>query len=120
MDEISLSMIVVTIWETFGWLSVIGAGVAVLLLLLLVIGFVKARAKGLRTGKLLSQGILLMLVVAAILTPFVPLWTLAPAGDLFGLVDYIFAFSMALAPAAIFGVVWFFVGSLRTKPSAAT
>jgi len=119
MEEISLSMIVVTLWETFGWLSVIGTGVGVLLLIMLILALLRARSKGLRIGKMLWQGVLVMLVVAAILTPFVPVWTLAPVGDLHGLIDYVLAFAMALAPAAIFGVSWVYIGSLR-EPATPT
>lgn len=106
MDEISISMIVVTLWETFGGLSVMAAIVGVVLFGMLVAGFVRVRAKGMPASRLFRQGVLIMLVLAAVITPFVPLWTLAPVGDLHGLVDYVFAYSIALAPAAIFGVFW--------------
>ena len=119
MDDISVSMIVVTLWETFGWLSVIGTVTAVVLLGLLMRAVVRARANGLSAGQLLWQGVVVMLVVAAILTPFVPVWTMAPVGDLRGLVDYVFAFMMAMAPAAIFGVAWVYIRAQRLRPMAA-
>jgi len=106
MDEISVSMIVVTLWETFGGLSIMAAIVGAVLFGMLVAGFVRMRAKGMPASRLFIQGILIVLVLAAVITPFVPLWTLAPVGDLHGFVDYIFAYSIALAPAAIFGVFW--------------
>jgi|AntAceMinimDraft_11_1070367.scaffolds.fasta_scaffold27307_2 hypothetical protein len=113
MEEISIPMMVVTLWETFGWLSVLGAAVAVLLLIMLVRAILHARSRGLPMGKLLLSGIALTVVVAAILTPFVPVWTMAPVGDLRGLVDYVLAFLIALAPAAIVGVSWIYLRAMR-------
>jgi hypothetical protein len=111
MDEISVSMIVVTLWETFGGLSVIGAIVGVVLFGMLVVAYMRTRAKGIPAGRLLLQGVTIMLLVAAVITPFVPVWTLAPIGDLHGLVDYVFAYSIALAPAAVCGVFWVYIRS---------
>lgn len=111
MDEISVSMIVVTLWETFGGLSVMAAIVGVVLFGMLVVAFVRTRAKGLPAGQLLLQGLMIMLVVAAVITPFVPVWTLAPIGDFHGLVDYVFAYIIALAPAAVCGVLWVYIRS---------
>jgi ABC-type Fe3+-siderophore transport system permease subunit len=126
MDEISVSMIVVTLWETFGGLSVIAAIVGVLLFFMLVAAFARTRARGLPAGRLLLQGVVIMLVLAAVITPFVPVWTLAGVSDLRGLVDYVFAYSIALAPAAICGVFWIYTrswfmvsaGFTRVKQSA--
>jgi len=119
MDEISVSMIVVTLWETFGGLSVMAAIVGVVLFGMLVAGFVRMRAKGMPAGRISMQGVMIMLALAAVITPFVPLWTLAPVGDLHGLVDYVFAYTVALAPAAIFGVFWVDIRSRlqKTVPS---
>lgn len=114
MEEISVGMIVVTLWETFGWLFVVGALVALVMLFLLFKAFFRRRAGHQPFGKLFWRGVVVMLVVAAILTPFVPLWTLAPAGDLRGLVDYAIAYGMALAPAAVVGVLWVYFGALAT------
>lgn len=106
-------MIAVTLWETFGWLSVIAAGVGVVLLLMLLASVVRARRHRLATGRLLLRGIVVMLVVAAILTPLVPVWTLAPVGDLRGAIDVLIAYGMALMPASIVGVLWVYFGSMR-------
>lgn len=116
MDEISVSMIVVTLWETFGGLSVMAAIVGVVLFGMLVVAFRRMRAKGLPAARLLFQGVMIMLVVAAAITPFVPVWTLAPIGDLHGLVDYFFAYSIALAPASVCGVFWVDIRS-RLQPA---
>lgn len=118
MEEISIGMIVVTLWETFGWLFVFGAVVALVMLFLLFKAFFRRRAGRQPFAKLFGQGIVVMLVVAAILTPFVPLWTLAPVGDLRGLVDYVIAYGMALAPAAVIGVLWVYIVSLGTPKAA--
>ena len=118
MDEISVSMIVVTLWETFGWLFVVGSAVAVLLLIMLVTAFLRRRRAQQPFGGLLWRGVLVTLVSAVIITPFVPLWTLAPVGDLRGFVDYVIAYSMALAPASIIGVLWVYFGSMRSPRPA--
>ncbi len=113
MEEISIPMMAVTLWETFGWLSVVGAVVAGLLLIMLGTAILRVRSHGLPVGKVLLTGVILTVVVAAILTPFVPVWTLAPVGDLRGPVDYLLAFLMALGPAAIVGVLWIYRRSIR-------
>lgn len=114
MEEISVGMIVVTLWETFGWLAAFGAVVGLLMLFLLFKAFLKRRAAQQPFGKLFWRGVAVMLVVAAVLTPFVPLWTLAPVGDLRGIVDFVSAYGMALAPAAVVGVLWVYFGSLSS------
>lgn len=114
MEEISVAMIVVTLWETFGWLFAFGVAVALVLLFLLFKAFVRRRSGRAPFAKLFWQGVVVMLIVAAILTPFVPLWTLAPVGDLRGVVDYVIAYGMALAPASVLGVLWVYVVSLGT------
>lgn len=111
MDEISVSMIVVTLWETFGELSILAAIVGLVLFGMLVVAFVRLRLKGMPANRLFIQGVLIVLVLAAVIAPFVPLWTLAPVGDLHGLIDYVFAYSIALAPASIFGVFWVYIRS---------
>ncbi|MCD8517703.1 MAG: hypothetical protein LRY53_03430 [Burkholderiaceae bacterium] len=118
MEEISVGMIVVTLWETFGWLFAFGVVVGLVMLLMLFKAFARRRAGHQPFGKLFWQGIVVMLIVAAILTPFVPLWTLAPVGDLRGLVDYVIAYGMALAPASVMGVLWVYVSSLGTPKAA--
>lgn len=114
MEEFSVGMVVVTLWETFGWLSVIGAVVGLFALLVLWRSLRRARRRNLGAWGLFRRGVIVMLVAALVLTPFVPVWTMAPVGDLRGLVDYVVAFSMALAPAALVGVLWVYLGSLRT------
>ena len=114
MDEISVSMIVVTLWETFGWLFVVALAVAVLLIVMLVAAFLRRRRAHQPFGGLLGQGLLATLVSAAVITPFVPLWTMAPVGDLRGFIDYVMAYGMALAPASIIGVLWIYIAGLRT------
>ena len=119
MDDISVSMIAVTLWETFGWLSVIAAVVGVLLLIVLLASLARARRRRLPVGGLLLRGIVVMLVVAAILVPLVPLWTLAPVGDLRGAIDVLVAYGLALMPASVVGVLWVYVGSLRRGHASA-
>ncbi|UOD51226.1 hypothetical protein [Orrella daihaiensis] len=118
MEEISVAMIVVTLWETFGWLFVVGAVLAVVMLFLLFKSFVRRRAGHQPFAKLFWRGVVVMLIAAAILTPFVPLWTLAPIGDLRGPVDYVIAYAMALAPAAVIGVLWVYFSALSTPKAS--
>lgn len=118
MEEFSIPMMVVTLWETFGWVSVIGLVIAVLLLIMLITAIVRSRARRLGLGKMLLSGIVITLMVAAIFMPFVPVWTLAPVGDLRGLVDYVLAYLFALGPAAIVGVSWVYIGSMRRSAIA--
>ena len=113
MDEISVSMIVVTLWETFGWLFAFGAVLAVVMLVMLGTALMRQRRAHRPMGGLFWRGVLVMLIAAAVITPFVPLWTLAPVGDLRGVVDYVMAYGMALAPGAVIGVLWVYFGSLR-------
>lgn len=118
MEEFSLSMVVVTLWETFGWLSVVGGIIALLLLMVLLKSLVRRRRRQLPVGRLLWHGMVVMLIAAAVITPFVPVWTMAPVGDLRGVVDVVIAYAIALAPASIFGVLWIYLGSLRGQPAA--
>jgi HAMP domain-containing protein len=113
MEEITIGMIVVTLWETFGWLTVFGAVVAIAMLFLLFKAISRRRAQRQAVAGLFWRGVLVMLIAAAVLTPFVPLWTLAPVGDLHGLVDYVIAYSMALAPGALIGVLWIYFASFK-------
>lgn len=118
MDEISIGMIVVTLWETFGWLTVFGAVVALVMLFLLFKAISRRRSNQQPVGGLFWRGVLVMLIAAAVLTPFVPVWTLAPVGDLRGIVDYVIAYSMALAPGAVVGVLWVYFGSFGSRKAA--
>jgi len=113
MDDISIAMIVVTLWETLGWLFVAATVIGLVLLVLLVIGLLRARSHGLSAFGLFLRGVAVMLIAAAIITPLVPVWTLAPVGNLRGMVDVVIAYSMALAPASILGVLWVYFGSMR-------
>lgn len=121
MEDITIGMIVVTLWETFRWLTVFGAVVAIVMLFLLFKAVTRRRANQQPVGSLLWRGVVVMLIAAAVLTPFVPVWTLAPVGDLRGVVDYVIAYSMALAPGAVVGILWVYFGSLRAPraPKAA-
>ncbi|AWB33533.1 hypothetical protein [Orrella marina] len=114
MEEFSIGMVVVTLWETFRWLAVIGALAGLFALVVLWRSLWRARRRNLGAWRLFRRGVIVMLVVALILTPFVPTWTMAPIGDLRGIADYVVAFGMALAPAALAGVFWVYLGSLRT------
>lgn len=114
MDEISLEMLAVTLWETFGWGAVASVIVVALSLIVLWRSMRRARRRNLGAFKLFMRGLVVMLIVAVILTPFIPVWTLAPVGGLHGWIDYLSAFGMALAPAALVGIVWVYFGSLRT------
>jgi len=118
MDEISVAMIVVTLWETFGWLVVFAAVVGLVMLVLLFKAVVRRRAAHQAVGKVVWRGVVVMLIAAAILTPFVPLWTLAPIGDLHGVVDVVMAYAMALAPASLIGVLWVYFSSLNTPKAS--
>lgn len=118
MEEFSVMMLVVTLWETFGWLSVVGVVVGLVLLAMLVRAILRRRTNRMPVVSLLWRGVLVTLVVAAILTPFVPVWTMAPVGDLRGLVDVVIAYAMALAPASIAGVLWIYLGSFRANKAA--
>ncbi len=115
MEDISVSMVVITLWETFGWLFIVGSVVAVLMLLVLLKAFLRRRAQRQPFAGLFWRGVMMTLITAAVVTPFVPLWTMAPIGDLRGAVDVVIAYVIALAPAAIVGVLWVYVGSL-TQP----
>lgn len=117
MEEFSVAMMVVTLWETFGWLSVVGAVVGLVLLAMLLKAIIRRRTNRMPVFGLLIRGVLVTVIVAAILTPFVPVWTMAPVGDLRGLIDVVIAFGMALAPASIAGVLWIYLGSFSlAKP----
>lgn len=118
MDEISVSMVVVTLWETFGWLFVFGVVVGLLLVVMLITAAWRRRRASQPVAGLLWRGVVVMLIAAAVITPFVPLWTMAPVGDLRGVVDYVFAYGMALAPASVIGVLWVYLGSLRSPQRA--
>lgn len=114
MESFSVGMVVVTLWETFRWVFVMGTIIGLIALVVLWRSLWRARRRNLGAWRLFLRGIVVMLIVAAILTPFVPIWTMAPAGDLFGLIDYISAYAMALAPAALVGILWVYLGSYRT------
>jgi hypothetical protein len=118
MEEISVAMIVVTLWETFGWLTIFGAVVGLVMLVLLFKAFMRRRAVHQPMAGLFWRGVLVMLIAAAVLTPFVPLWTLAPVGDLRGMVDVVIAYGMALLPASAIGVLWVYFDALRTPKAA--
>jgi sulfite exporter TauE/SafE len=118
MDDITFGMIVVTLWETFGWLTVFGAAVGVLMLYLLFRAISRRRSRQQPVAGLFWRSVLVALIAAAVITPFVPLWTLAPIGDLHGMVDYISAYGMALAPGAVVGVLWMYFGSFRSAKAA--
>lgn len=111
-------MVVVTLWETFGWLSVAAAVIGLWALLILWRALRRASRRNLGALRLLGRGIVVMIVVAAVLTPFVPMWTLAPFADLNGLIDILTAFGMALVPAAVVAVIWIYFGSLRKARKA--
>jgi sulfite exporter TauE/SafE len=113
VEDISVSMVVVTVWETFGWLSVAATVIGVLLMIMLVTAIWRARKRHLGAWRLLGRGVVVTLIVALVLTPFIPVWTLAPVGDLHGGVDIVIAYSFALMPATIMGVLWVYFGSLR-------
>ena len=119
MEDISVSMIVVTLWETFGWLSVIAVAVGLWALVVLWRALRRASRRRLGAIRLLFRGVVVMLIVAALITPFVPLWTMAPFAGLYSVVDVLSAYGMALAPAAVIGVLWVYLGSLRKPPPSA-
>ena len=118
MEDITFGMIVVTLWETFGWLTVFGVVVGLLMLYLLFRAIARRRANKQPVASLFWGSVLVALIAAAIITPFVPVWTLAPVGDLHGLIDYLSAYGMALAPGAVVGVLWMYVRSF-SQPRAA-
>ena len=118
MEVLSVSMVVVTLWETFGWLSVVGVVVGLVLLAMLVRAILRRRKNRMPVLRLLWRGVLVTLVAAAILTPFVPVWTMAPVGDLRGWIDVLAAYSMALPLASIAGVIWIYLGSFHVNKAA--
>ncbi len=120
MEDISVSMIVVTLWETFGWFSVIALAIGLWALVVLWRSLGRARRRRLGATRLFFRGVVVMLIAAVIITPFVPLWTMAPFAGLYSLVDVMSAYGMALAPAAVIGVLWVYFGSLRKSPALAT
>lgn len=119
MEDISVSMIAVTLWETLGWLSVIAVAVGFWALFVLWRSLRRARRRRLGAMRLLLRGLVVMLIAAAIITPFVPLWTMAPFAGLYSVVDVLCAYAMSLAPAAVIGILWVYFGSLRKSPAAA-
>lgn len=116
MEEITLSGMVVTVWETFGWFSVAWVVLFILGLLLLWRSLRKAHRKRLGAFGLFLRGILVMLLAAAIITPFVPMMTMAPFAALHSLIDILSAYAMALLPASLLGMLWVYFGSLRRPP----
>lgn len=120
MEDITLMTMVITAWEMLGWLLVFAAVLGLIGLLLLWRGLKNARRKHLGAFRLLRNGILVMLMTAAIITPFVPMWTMAPFAGLHSIVDVFSAYMMALFPGSLLGVLWLYFGSLRQRPRMVT
>ena len=109
MNEITLPMIAVTVFETLGWLAVALAVVYFVLVLMALNGLWRAHRQGISALRVFFAGLALAIVVAAILIPVVPIWTMAPLADIKGIVDALVAFAFGLIPGSILGLFWVFL-----------
>lgn len=87
--------------------------------LLLLAGVVMSARKLYCAGRSMKRPILVALIVglavAAAMTFAVPSWTLADIGALSAVVDYVFAFLLALIPGAIAAALAFMLAARRCK-----
>ncbi len=119
MNEITLAMIAVTLFETLGWLSVALAVVYVLLSLMALNGLWRAHRQGISALRVFFAGLAVAVVVAAILIPVVPIWTMAPLADIQGIVDAMVAFGLGLIPGSLLGLFWVFLAPRLSGGSTA-
>ena len=104
MNEITLPMIAVTIFETLGWLSIALTVVYAVLVLMAINGLWRAHRQGISAVRVFFAGLAVAVVVAAILIPVVPIWTMAPLADIKGIVDALIAFAFGLIPGSLLGL----------------
>lgn len=109
MNEITLPMIAVTVFETLGWLSVALVVVYVVLALMAINGLWRANRQGISALRVFFAGLSIAVVVAVLLIPVVPIWTMAPLADIKGVVDALIAFAFGLIPGSILGLFWVFL-----------
>ncbi len=109
MNEITLPMIAVTIFETLGWLSIALTVVYAVLVLMAINGLWRAHRQGISAVRVFFAGLAVAVVVAAILIPVVPIWTMAPLADIKGIVDALIAFAFGLIPGSLLGLFWVFL-----------
>ena len=118
MNEITLPMIAVTMFETLGWLSVALAVAYVLLVLMALNGLWRAHRQRISALRIFVAGLAVAVVVAAMLIPVVPIWTMAPLADIKGIVDALVAFGLGLIPGSLLGLFWVFLAPrLRGGPA---
>lgn len=118
MNEISLPMIAVTLYETLGWLSVGLALIYALLILMAINGLWRAGKQGISALRVFFAGVSLSVMVAVILIPVVPIWTMAPLAGIHGPVDAMIAFALGLIPGSLLGLLWVFIAPrLRAQVS---
>ncbi len=121
MNDITLPMIAVTVFETLGWLSVALVVAYVVLVLMALNGLWRAHRQGISALRVFFAGLAVTVVVAAILIPVVPIWTMAPLADIKGMVDAIIAFAFGLVPGSILGLLWVFLAPrLSSGPDVRT
>ena len=121
MNDITLPMIAVTVFETLGWLSVALVVVYAVLVLMALNGLWRAHRQGISALRVFFAGLAVAVVVAAILIPVVPIWTMAPLADIKGMVDAIIAFCFGLIPGSILGLLWVFLAPrLQGSPDVRT
>lgn len=105
-------------------LEVMGAWLWLLMLLALVLfsgvvsGILKLRRASRPVRRPLIMALAVGVISALVLTFLVPSWTLAGADALTGALDYLFAFLLALAPAAMIGSAVFFLAATRCASRA--
>jgi len=102
-------MIAVTIFETLGWLSIALTVVYAVLVLMAINGLWRAHRQGISAVRVFFAGLAVAVVVAAILIPVVPIWTMAPLADIKGIVDALIAFAFGLIPGSLLGLFWVFL-----------
>ena len=109
MNEITLPMIAVTLFATLGWLSIALAGLYAILILMAINGLWRAHRQGISAVRIFFAGLAMAFVIAAVLVPVVPIWTMAPLADIKGVVDALVAFGFGLIPGSILGLFWVFL-----------
>lgn len=117
MNDITLPMIAVTVFETLGWLSVALVVAYAVLGLMAINGLWRAHRQDISAVRVFFAGLSIAVVVAVILIPVVPIWTMAPLADIKGMVDALIAFAFGLIPGSLLGLFWVFLAPrLRGKP----
>ncbi len=106
------------LYESMGmWLWVL-TGLALVLLLGVISGFMKLRRAGRPASRSLVAAVVAGLFAAAAVTFAVPIWTLADPSALSAPVDYVVAFLFALVPGAIIASLVFMLAARRCARAA--